>query len=134
MGVRILIVDDEPFMRLKLKDLLEREGFEVCGEAENGQDAIDKYKVLKPDLVTMDIVMPKVKEIDGIGAVKEIIKIDPDAKIVMLTAIGQHDFIVESIRSGAKDFVVKAANPLRIIKVIEKILKESEQENNGESP
>ncbi|HDN86033.1 MAG: two-component system response regulator [Candidatus Omnitrophota bacterium] len=124
MPAKILIVDDALFMRKMLGDILKKEGFEICGEAENGKEAIEKYKELKPDLVTMDIVMPRMEEIDGIGAVKEIIRIDPNAKIVMVSAMGQHALVVEAIQAGAKDFIVKPFQPSRVVEAIRRVLGE----------
>jgi len=120
--VRVLIVDDALFMRRMLSDILKKEGIEVCGEAENGKEAIDKYRQLKPDLVTMDIVMPKMDEIDGIAAVKEIMQIDPQANIIMVSAMGQHSLVVEAIQKGAKDFVTKPFQPSRIVEAIRRVL------------
>ncbi len=120
---KVLIVDDALFMRKMLSDILKKEGFEVCAEAENGKDAVDKYQQLKPDVVTMDIVMPKVNEIDGIGAVKEIVKGDPKAKIVMVSAMGQHSLVVEAIQAGAKDFVTKPFQPSRVVEAINRVLR-----------
>ncbi len=119
---RVLVVDDALFMRRMLSDILKKEGIEICGEAENGKDALDKYQQLKPDLVTMDIVMPKIEEIDGIGAVKEIIKVDPQAKIIMVSAMGQHSLVVEAIQAGAKDFVTKPFQPSRVIEAVKRAL------------
>jgi two-component system, chemotaxis family, chemotaxis protein CheY len=119
---RVLVVDDALFMRRMLSDILKKEGIEICGEAENGKDAIEKYKQLKPDLVTMDIVMPKIEEIDGVGAVKEIIKVDPQAKIIMISAMGQHSLVVEAIQAGAKDFVTKPFQPSRVIEAVKRAL------------
>jgi two-component system chemotaxis response regulator CheY len=119
---RVLVVDDALFMRRMLSDILKKESIEICGEAENGKDAIMKYQQLKPDLVTMDIVMPKIEEIDGIGAVKEIIKTDPQAKIIMVSAMGQHSLVVEAIQAGAKDFVTKPFQPSRVIEAVKRAL------------
>lgn len=119
---RVLVVDDALFMRRMLSDILKKEGIEICGEAENGKDAIDKYQQLKPDLVTMDIVMPKIEEIDGIGAVKEIVKVDAQAKIIMVSAMGQHSLVVEAIQAGAKDFVTKPFQPSRVIEAVKRAL------------
>lgn len=119
---KIMIVDDALFMRKMLSDILKKEGYEICAEAENGKDAIDKYQQLKPDVVTMDIVMPKVNEIDGIGAVKEIVKLDPKAKIIMVSAMGQHSLVVEAIQAGAKDFVTKPFQPSRVVEAITRII------------
>ncbi len=121
---RVMIVDDALFMRKMLSDILKRENIEICGEAENGKEAIEKYQQLKPDLVTMDIVMPKVEEIDGVGAVKEIVKVDPQAKIIMVSAMGQHSLVVEAIQSGAKDFVTKPFQPSRVIEAVKRVLGE----------
>lgn len=119
---RVLIVDDALFMRKMLSDILKKEGIEVCGEAENGKEAVEKYQQLKPDLVTMDIVMPKMEEIDGVAAVKEITKIDPQAKIIMVSAMGQHSLVVEAIQAGAKDFITKPFQPSRVIEAIKRIM------------
>lgn len=120
---KVLIVDDALFMRKMLSDIVKKEGLEICAEAENGKDAIDKYRQFTPDVVTMDIVMPKVDEIDGIGAVKEIVKGDPKAKIIMVSAMGQHSLVVEAIQAGAKDFITKPFQPSRVIEAINRILK-----------
>jgi len=119
---RVLVVDDALFMRRMIADILKKEGVEVCGEAENGKEAIEKYKELKPDMVTMDIVMPKIEEIDGIGAVKEIMKIDPQAKIIMVSAMGQHSLVVDAIQAGAKDFVTKPFQPSRVVEAYKRVL------------
>ena len=118
-GNKILIVDDAAFMRMMLKNILTSNGFEIVGEAENGVQAVEKYKELKPDLVTMDITMP---EMDGIAAVKEIMKIDPNARIVMVSAMGQQVMVIEAIQAGAKDFVVKPFQPDRVLEAINKAL------------
>ena len=119
MSNGILIVDDAAFMRMMLKDVLTKNGFEVIGEAENGAVAIEKYKELEPQLVIMDIRMP---EVDGIQAVREIKKIDPNAKIVMCSAMGQQAMVIESIQAGALDFIVKPFQPERVIEAINKVL------------
>lgn len=119
---RVLIVDDALFMRKMLSDILKKEGIEVCGEAENGKDAITRYQELRPDLVTMDIVMPRVEDIDGIAAVREIIKSDPQARIIMVSAMGQHSLVVEAIQAGAKDFVTKPFQPSRVIEALRRTL------------
>jgi len=118
-GNKILIVDDAAFMRMMLKNILTSNGFEIVGEAENGVQAVEKYKELKPELVTMDITMP---EMDGIAAVKEIMKIDPNARIVMVSAMGQQVMVIEAIQAGAKDFVVKPFQPDRVLEAINKAL------------
>ena len=97
MATRVLIVDDAAFMRMMVKDILSKNGYEIVGEAENGMKALEKYQELKPDLVTMDITMP---EMDGITAVKEIKKVDPAAKVVMCSAMGQQAMVIEAIQAG----------------------------------
>ncbi len=119
---KVLVVDDALFMRKMLSDILKKDGIEICGEAENGKDAIQKFQEFKPDLVTMDIVMPKIDDIDGIGAVKEIIRIDPQAKIIMISAMGQHSLVVEAIQAGAKDFVTKPFQSSRVIEAVKRVL------------
>lgn len=118
--VKVLICDDAAFMRMMLKDILGKNGHEIVGEGTNGQEAIDQYKKLKPDLVTMDIVMP---EKTGIEAVKEIIGGDPDAKIIMVSALGQQAMVKEAIESGAKDFIVKPFQADKVIEAIANVLK-----------
>ena len=119
MSNKILIVDDASFMRMMIKDILTKNGFEIAGEAENGAKAIEKFKELQPDLVIMDITMP---EVDGIQAVKEIKKIDPDSKIVMCSAMGQQAMVIEAIQAGAKDFIVKPFQADRVIEAVRKVL------------
>ena len=119
MSKKILIVDDAAFMRMMLKDVLTKNGLEVVGEAENGVKAIEKYNELNPELVIMDITMP---EMDGIQAVKEIKKINPNAKIIMCSAMGQQAMVIESIQAGASDFIVKPFQPERVIEAINKVL------------
>ena len=117
MGKSILICDDAAFMRMMLKDILVKEGYEVVGEAVNGADGVEKYNSLKPDLVTMDITMP---EMDGIAALKAIRAGDPAAKVVMCSAMGQQAMVVESIQAGARDFIVKPFQKDRVIEAIKK--------------
>lgn len=114
----ILIVDDSLVMRMQLKSMIEKLNLQVVGEAENGEVAIRKYKELKPDLVTMDITMP---EMNGIEAVKEIMKINSNAKIVMCSAMGQQSMILDAIQAGAKDFIVKPFDPPRVQQSLMKI-------------
>ncbi len=121
MGARVLIVDDAAFMRMLLKDIITKAGFEVVGEASNGKEAVEKYKELKPDIVTMDITMP---EMNGIEAVKEIKKIDPNAKIIMVSAMGQQAMVIEAIQAGARDFIVKPFQPARVIEALKKLVEE----------
>ena len=117
MGKQVLICDDAAFMRMMLKDILVKEGYEVVGEAVNGADGVEKYGSLKPDLVTMDITMP---EMDGISALKAIRQNDPNAKVIMCSAMGQQAMVVESIQAGAKDFIVKPFQKDRVIEAIKK--------------
>jgi len=119
MGKRILIVDDAAFMRMMIKDILTKNGYEVVGEAENGTVAVEKYKDLKPDLVTMDITMP---DMDGIAAVREIKSIDSAAKIIMCSAMGQQAMVIDAIQAGAKDFIVKPFQPERVIEAVSKAI------------
>lgn len=116
---KIMVVDDAAFMRMMLKDILTKGGYEVVGEAENGLRAVEKYKELTPDLVLMDITMP---ELDGIGAVKQIKSLDPNAKIIMCSAMGQQAMVLESIQAGARDFIVKPFQADRIIEAVSKII------------
>jgi len=117
---RILIVDDAAFMRTTLSNILEQYGHEVVGEAENGDVAVAKYQMLKPDVVTMDITMPAK---DGIQALKEIKRLDAGAKIIMCSAMGQEKIVVDAITAGAKDFLVKPFTPERVVLVIEKLMR-----------
>jgi len=119
MSNRILIVDDLAFIKLIIRDTLEKTGFEVAGEASNGLEAVELFKRLNPDVVLMDITMPRM---DGIQALQEIIKIDPNAKVIMCSALGQQKLIIQSIQLGAKDFIVKPFKPERIVGAIKKAL------------
>ena len=116
---RVLVVDDAQFMRMMLKDILIKNGFEIIGEAKNGAEALERYKELKPDIVTLDITMP---EVDGITALKNIKEYDPNAKAVMCSAMGQQGMVIESIQAGAKDFIVKPFQADRVIEAIRKAL------------
>ncbi|AQP54585.1 two-component system response regulator [Vagococcus penaei] len=118
MSKKVLIVDDAVFMRMKLKDILEKNGYVVVGEAQNGLEAIDKYKATNPDIVTMDITMP---EMDGIESLKEIKAIDPNAKVLMCSAMGQQGMVMDAIRAGALDFIVKPFDTDRVIKALDKV-------------
>ncbi|GFN24121.1 MAG: response regulator [Thermoanaerobacteraceae bacterium] len=119
MGKRVLVVDDAAFMRMMIKDILTKNGYEVAGEAENGAKAVELYQELKPDVVTMDITMP---EMDGIAAVKAIRKMDPEAKIIMCSAMGQQLMVMEAIQAGAKDFIVKPFQQERVLQALKKVL------------
>jgi two-component system, chemotaxis family, chemotaxis protein CheY len=115
----VLVCDDAIFMRTMISDILSQAGFEVVGEAESGLQAVEKYKALKPDLVTMDIVMP---DMGGIEAVREICRGDPEARILMCSAMGQQALVVEAIQAGAKDFVVKPFQPSRVLEAVQRVL------------
>ncbi|WP_080146619.1 response regulator [Marinilactibacillus piezotolerans] len=117
MAKRVLIVDDAAFMRIKLKDILEKNGYEVAAEAQNGIEAVEKFKETQPDLVTMDITMP---EKDGVEALKEIKAIDPSAVVLMCSAMGQQSMVMDAIRAGAIDFIVKPFDTERVIKALDK--------------
>lgn len=119
MNQTVLVCDDAIFMRTMISDILSQAGFEIVGEAESGVQAVEKYKALKPDLVTMDIVMP---DMGGIEAVREICKGDPEAKILMCSAMGQQALVVEAIQAGAKDFVVKPFQPSRVLEAVQRVL------------
>ncbi len=115
----VLICDDAIFMRTMVGDILQQAGFDIVGEAETGLQAVEKYKQLRPDLVTMDIVMP---DMGGIDAVREITKFDPQAKILMCSAMGQQALVVEAIQAGARDFVVKPFQPSRVLEAVQRVL------------
>jgi len=115
---KVLITDDAAFMRFSLKTMLERNGFEIVGEAENGAIAAEKYKILKPDIVTLDITMPVM---DGLQALKQIKAIDKSAKVIMISAMGQEGIVREAIISGATGFIVKPFNEETILKVFKKL-------------
>jgi two-component system chemotaxis response regulator CheY len=119
MTARVLIVDDALFMRTMLRNIFVESGFEVVGEAGNGNEAVEKYRALGPDLTTMDIVMP---EKSGIEALKEIVAIDPRARIVMCSALGQESLIIEALDAGARDFIVKPFKPAKVIEIAQKVL------------
>lgn len=119
MPNRVLIVDDAAFMRMMLKDILSKNGYEIVGEAENGALGVEKFKELKPDLVTMDITMP---EMDGISAVKKIKSLDASARVVMCSAMGQQAMVIDAIQAGARDFIVKPFQPERVLEAIQKAL------------
>jgi two-component system chemotaxis response regulator CheY len=119
VGAKVLVVDDAAFMRMMIKDILRKGGYEVIGEAEDGARAIEKYQELSPDLVTMDITMP---DMDGIKAVKEIRKINPRARIIMCSAMGQQAMVIDAIQAGAKDFVVKPFQPDRVLEAVRKVM------------
>ena len=119
MAKNILICDDAAFMRMMIKDILTKNGYNVAGEAENGLKAVEKYNETKPDLVMMDITMP---EMDGIQALKKIKETDPNATVIMCSAMGQQAMVSEAIQSGAKDFIVKPFQADRVLEAIKKVV------------
>ena len=119
MSHTVLVCDDAIFMRTMISDILTQAGFEIVGEAETGLQAVEKFRQLRPDLVTMDIVMP---DMGGIEAVREICKDHPDAKILMCSAMGQQALEVEAIKAGAKDFVVNPFQPSRVLEAVQRVL------------
>ena len=119
MAKNILICDDAAFMRMMIKDILTKNGYNVAGEAENGMKAVEKFKEVNPDLVLMDITMP---EMDGIHALKEIKTLDGGAKVIMCSAMGQQAMVIESIQAGAKDFIVKPFQAERVIEAVKKVV------------
>ena len=118
MKLRVLIVDDAIFMRKMISDILVENGMEIVGEADTGAKAVDKFMELRPDLVTMDIIMP---EMNGIDAVRKIMEFDSQAKVVMCSALGQQALVQEAITAGAKDFLIKPFNAARVVEVIAKV-------------
>lgn len=121
MAKRILICDDAAVMRMMLKNILTKNGYEVVGEADDGSVAITKYKETKPDLVMMDITMP---EMSGIQALKKIREYDPNAAVIMCSAMGQQTMVIDSIESGAKDFVVKPFQAERVLEAVKRVVEE----------
>ena len=119
MAKNILICGDAAFMRMMIKDILTKNGYNVAGEAENGAKAVEKYNELKPDLVLMDITMP---EMDGIQALKKIKEGAPDAVVIMCSAMGQQAMVIESIQAGAKDFIVKPFQADRVLEAVKKVI------------
>ena len=119
MAKNILICDDAAFMRMMIKDILTKNGYNVAGEAENGLKAVEKYNETKPDLVMMDITMP---EMDGIQALKKIKESDPGATVIMCSAMGQQAMVIEAIQSGAKAFIVKPYQADRVLEAIKKVV------------
>jgi two-component system chemotaxis response regulator CheY len=119
VSIKILVVDDAIFMRSMLRDIFTCGPFIIAGEAKNGVEAVRLYGQLRPDLTTMDIVMP---QMDGITALREIVRLDPTARVVMCSALGQEALIAEAIESGARDFIVKPFQPSRVLKVVQSVL------------
>ena len=119
MAKRILVVDDAMFMRATVKRILEGAGYTIAGEAENGQMAVERYSELKPDAVLMDITMPVM---DGIAAAKNILQTDPAAVVLMCTALGQQNLVIEAIQAGVKDYIVKPFQPDRVLEGLSKAI------------
>ena len=123
MKARVLIADDASFMRQMIREIIEPEGYEVVGEATNGVEAIERYNELNPDIVTMDIVMPKQS---GLDAVKGILKQAPDAKVVMCSALGQESLVMEALQAGARDFIVKPFKADNVLATLAKALEKGD--------
>lgn len=119
MAKNILICDDAAFMRMMIKDILVKNGYEIAAEAENGLKAVEQYPDAKPDLVLMDITMP---EVDGIEAVRRIKALDPNANVIMCSAMGQQAMVIEAIQAGAKDFIVKPFQADRVLEAVRKVI------------
>ena len=120
MPHKVLIVDDAMFMRAMIRDILVNSGrYEVIGEAANGEECLERFRALQPDLVTMDIVMP---QMDGIEATREILKASPKARVIMCSALGQEALVIESIAAGAKDFIVKPFSAEKVLKVLDAVM------------
>lgn len=119
MAVNVLIADDLAFIKIVLRDILEKSGFRVVGEASNGREAIARYLDTRPDVVLMDITMP---EMDGLTALKKIRELDPAARVIMCSAIGQQRLIIQAIEMGAKDYIVKPFQPQRVVSALKKAL------------
>lgn len=119
MERKVLVVDDAAFMRATLRDIFSRNGYKVVGEARNGSEAVAIFEREAPDLVTMDIVMP---EMGGIEAVKRIVEKNPDARVVMCSAMGQQSLVIEAIQAGARDFVIKPFQASRVLEAAARAL------------
>lgn len=119
MAIKVLFVDDSAFMRSILKGIILKEPYELAGEAGTGKEAVELYRELKPDLVTMDIVMP---EMNGIDAVREIRSLDPEARVIMVSAMGQQGMVIDAIQAGARDFIIKPFQPPRIQEALKRVL------------
>jgi two-component system chemotaxis response regulator CheY len=120
MSARVMVVDDALFMRAMIREALANSGFQVVAEASNGEEAVARYQEVRPDVVTMDITMP---QMDGVQAVREILRQDPSARIVMVSAMGQQALVVEAIQAGARDFVVKPFDQTRLVEAIRRALR-----------
>ena len=116
---RVMVCDDAAFMRMMIKDILVKNGYEIAAESENGLKAVEQYPDAKPDLVLMDITMP---EVDGIEAVRRIKALDPNANVIMCSAMGQQAMVIEAIQAGAKDFIVKPFQADRVLEAVRKVI------------
>ena len=125
---KVLVVDDAKVIRMVIKRLLTQHGYQIVGEAGNGREAFEKYKELRPDAVTMDIIMP---EVDGIQGLKDILAFDKQAKVIMISAIDQRDSLTDAIRNGATDYVVKPFEDDRMISTLKNIFGEDQKEAVG---
>lgn len=123
MKTRILIADDASFMRQMIREILEPEGFEIAAEAADGLEAVAQYQAVKPDLVTMDIVMPKRS---GIDAVRDILELDPQAQVVMCSALGQETLVTEALQAGARDFIVKPFQPDAVVETLRRLVEKAD--------
>lgn len=119
MGIRVLIVDDAPFMRATIAKAVTDNGWDVAGEAGTGKEAIERFQALKPDIVTLDITMP---DMDGLSALKAIMQLDVNAKVIMCSALGQRDNVVEAFRAGARNFLVKPFRNADVVAAVEKAM------------
>jgi len=115
----VLVCDDAAFMRAMLSDILAQAGLNVVGEAQSGLEAVQKFRELRPDLVTMDLLMP---DMGGIDAVREIVTVDPNARVLMCSAMGQQSLVLEALQAGARDFIVKPFQPSRVLEAVERVL------------
>jgi len=122
MAKKVLVVDDALFMRNLIKSILTKNGYEVCAEGANALEGVELYKKFKPDLVTLDIVMPKMEELDGISAVKNIMALDQKANIVVVSALAERRLVEEALSYGAKDFVVKPFTAEKLLEVVHRVL------------
>ena len=120
----VLVVDDAMFMRRMLTDILSKAGHKVVGEADNAKEAVELYKKLKPDVMTLDIVMPEASGVNAMQAIRKIIKEDKDAKIVMVSTMGQQEQVVEAIQAGAKEFIVKPFQPSQVTNAVNRLTRE----------
>jgi two-component system chemotaxis response regulator CheY len=128
MKPRVLVVDDSVFMRTAIASILVSNGIDVVGEAEHGRMAVDLYQELKPDLVTMDIIMP---EMSGIDAAREILAMDGNANIITCSALGQKALVDDALKAGARDFLIKPFNPSKVMEVVEAVLNLAGHDRSG---